>query len=800
MVAFVFAALALGLVVLVGPLLRAGRGRAPADVPGAVSTQDAPITRGEAPADAAPAPAAEVGLEARMETQAGGAAPGPRLRLRVVDAYDGAPLAGARATLHDRAEPSTRWTDAEGRCELPVLDPPANALLVVEHAGHLALRAKVPWEGSEKIELERAATLRARVVEAQSGEPVPAAWLEAEPVDCEGCPAARVVADADGRLELPGLALGRVLDLRLGAEGFATLALEIVLPPASPAGVEHELRLPRGVRVHGRVRDLVSGEPLAGARVGELVSDAAGRFDGWLAPLPGGSELAFDVQAEGFVLLAIRGPVGDFGRELDLSLPRVAWIAGDVRDELGQPVPGASVTFWSGKEDAGAPGRSLLPELPSGWRRDLTTPSTVTDASGRFRLAVLPWAPTGNLSADAREHERCSHAWGSTEAPGGVQEVSLRLPRTLGPPRIFGQVLLNGHPTGMDARVRWRGPTRSGDALATPEDGFELVVEPGLLELEAEFTAFPGRVSLPLGVTLGPNASRVVYPDVRLEELVISGTVRDPSGAGFAGVSLWASSPWPGSARREGSTFDATTRSGEDGSYRLRVPVLGVPFQVQASAGGAEGVRAGVEAGASGVDFVLARGQSLLLLVRDGRTGEVLTPAEFTLFLDGGEAGFQPLDTLSERPDPGGYHEYALAEEHVDLLVLPQEHLRALAPGIRTGVARVGEEPLRLELVLQPGVALELELAGEPLSDEHELYLVEEALHGALFPSHYEEPLELYQKRRRVNFDAHGRARLEGLAPGPLRFRLFPDDRLVTPALFRLDPGLPPLEVKLEPR
>jgi len=352
----------------------------------------------------------------------------------------------------------------------------------------------------------------------------------------------------------------------------------------------------------------------------------------------------------------------------------------------------------------------------------------------------------------------------------------------------------------MDARVRWRGPSRSGDALATPEDGLELVVEPGLVALEAEFTAFPGRVSLPLSVTLGPSAARVVYPDVRLEELEISGTVRDPSGAAFADVSLWASAPWPGSVPREGSTFDATTRSGEDGRYRLRVPALGVPFQVQAFAGGAWSVRAGVEAGASDVDFVLARGEGLFLRVRDGRTGEVLTPSEFTLFLDGGEAGFQPLDTLFERPDPGGCHEYALAEERVDLLVLPEERLRALAPGIRTGVARAGEEALRLDLVLQPGVTLELEFAGEPLPDAHELYLVEEALHAALYPSRHEEPLELYQKRRRVNFDEHGRARLEGLAPGPLRFRLFPDDRLVTPALFRLDPGQPPLEVKLEPR
>jgi hypothetical protein len=46
-----------------------------------------------------------------------------------------------------------------------------------------------------------------------------------------------------------------------------------------------------------------------------------------------------------------------------------------------------------------------------------------------------------------------------------------------------------------------------------------------------------------------------------------------------------------------------------------------------------------------------------------------------------------------------------------------------------------------------------------------------------------------------VTFDEHGHARIEAIAPGPVRFKLFPDDLIVTPASFHLDPGQPPVEV-----
>lgn len=808
MLALLGGSVVLLLVVVLVPVLRKDRGSSSRGEEHDSRTPRALETAATSLTEASNAPASK-DTDSQPIREAPEGESGPRLRLRVLDAFDFRPLEGVRAALLDHAEPTTRRTDAEGRCEFPVSDPPAENLLLLEKAGYLAFRGKGAWEGSESLTLERVATLRARIVAADTEESLAGAWVEFVPLDREDPSAVHLVADARGRVEVAPLAFGRSLTLTVGADGFATRELAFSLSPEDTEPIEHEIHLPRGVRVSGRVTDFTSGAPIAGARVGlhvgAFVTDAEGRFDVHVEPDAPGAELAFEVHAFDHVSLIVRGSIAELTSELELRLPGLAWIEGEVRDDAGQPVDGAQVIYQPGEPERDQQGNLLestpLYELPAILVPWLEREWTRTTEDGRYRLGVLPWALGGDMIVSAGRHELQQTPWSRTGAPGSTQRATFRLTRSITAPTILGQLLLNGVPAPLAGELRWRGPTRAGRLAYDPEQGFEVVVEPGRIEIEAEFAAFPGLVSLPLSVQLGPHSTRAVYPDVRVEEHLISGFVRDTSGAAFSGAEIWATCPWPEPAGSAGSSYSRFTRSAADGSYELRVIDCGSPFRVACFDGGVEDAREGIAAGASGVDFVLPRGRSLFVRVRDERTGAVLDPERgFTLFLSASGDTYTEGSMLSGGADPSGFHEYALAEERVDLLVLPQERLRALAPGIRTGVTRVGEEPLRLELVLQPGVALELELAGEPLSDEHELYLVEEALHGALFPSHYEEPLELYQERRRVNFDAHGRARLEGLAPGPLRFRLFPDDRLVTPALFRLDPGQPRLEVKLEPR
>jgi hypothetical protein len=735
---------------------------------------------------------------------------GPCLRLRVLDAYDFRPLEGARVALFDRAEPTTRRTDEQGRCELDVADPPAENLLLVESAGHLAFRRKAPWEGSETLTLERAATLRARIVAADTGAAVPRAWAEFTPVDCDDCPVQRVIADEQGRVEVAPLAFERVLELNIGAEGFATRRLAYSLAPEEAHEMhEHEIHLPRGVRMFGRITDFTSGQPLAGARVVPasvaLVTDANGRFDGHLQPLRGGAEFAFDIQADDHISLTVRGSVAELTSELELSLPGLAWIGGEVRDEFGEPVAGARVLYQPAEAERDKQGNLVestpLYELPAGWQPWIDHPSTTTAEDGSYRLAVLPWALRGSLSATAREHESQIVPWTRTGPPGSVQDATFRLARSTEPPTLHGQLLLNGEAVCLAGELRWRGPTRSGSVIHDPIGGFKAVVEPGTIEVDAEFVAFPGRVSLPMSVRLGPHSARVLNPDVRIEEHRISGSVRDTSGAAFPGAKVWASCPCPGATPPDDFCFSRFTRSAADGSYQLNVIDFGLPFRIQCFVSGAGEEREGVTAGASGVDFVLPRGRSLFVRVRDERTGEVLAPGrDFELLLRASSARYESAPRLSDEPDPSGFHEYVLPEDRVDLIVLPDATLGPeLAPEIRSGLSRSGDEPLRVELVLRRGITLELVNQGEPLPARAELYLVEDSLWDSVHRANFRDSSDAFQSRRRVTFDAHGRARL-GLAAGFLRFKLYPEDLVISPESFHLDPGQPPVEVRWSPR
>ena len=789
---------ALGL--LLWPILRTGeRARA---ARGTVSVTPADAELGGAlPIPAPDVPATPQALRAESSPAPEPGESGARLEVRVFDALFGSPLNGARVTLHDRADPVPRLTDAHGLCAVPQLDPERESLLTVEHADHVSFRWRGDWRGAATVRLDPAFRLEARVVAADTGEPVPGARVEFTRSTCNECEPEAVTSGADGGFAIDGLARECVQLLTLTADGFASLDRPFLVRHGAPQRV-HEIRLPRGARVFGEVVDALSLEGIPEARVGGLKCNADGRFDGFVQPLAGGQRVVLRVAAPGHVDLVVREASAVFSAEQRFALPRPAWIEGNVRARDGAPVAHATLQFspgWPAKDEQGERVESTpLYELPEAWFYELEPNHVEADAGGHFRLGVLPWALNGTLRVHADTCDSEERPWKLTGLPGETQRLDLTLTPSRDGPVLSGAVLLNGERWALEGSVTWRG-TAEGSVRLEQNGTFSSAVVPGEFAVVAELDALPGVRSAPVNVRLGPHSVLAVYPDVRVPELTITGRVSHPDGSPAVGIALDARTSVP--RRFQGALrLGSATRSDAEGRYVLRVIDFGLVYEVTCRVPGGDDLVATATPGAESIDFVVPRAAVLRVRVRDGRTGEVLArDVGYQLLVGGERRFFSRVVPLSDSADPGGYTEVPLLEERVDLLALPRlEVFPTLAPALELGVAPfASDEPI--ELVLQPGVTLELELAPDALRPDarHELYLVEESLWSSIWRSDWDNdgPMAEFAQRRRVVFDERGRASVEALAAGPVRFKIFPDDLLVTPASFRLDPGQPPVEV-----
>jgi protocatechuate 3,4-dioxygenase beta subunit len=728
---------------------------------------------------------------------------GARLEVRVYDALLGSPVSGARVTLHDLAEPIPRLTDAEGRCTLPQLDLEREALLTVEHAGYAPHRWTMEWRASATIRLHPVFRLEARVVAADSGAPVSGARVEFTRPFCSKCEPESVTTDADGRFSIDALGRERQLTLTLSAAGFAPVECPVFVRLGSPDCV-YEIRLPRGVHIHGLVVDMTTGSGISGARVGPIHSDDSGRFDGFVLPVSETQPVRIDVTAPGHVQLEVSLRAEELAGEQRFALPAPAWLEGEVRERTGDPVPYSTLQHFPGSPATDEEGERIesspLYELPEGWSYELDPDHVEADASGHFRLAVMPWALNGEVWVYSDEHDTAVLPWRTTAPPGESQRLDPVLtPGAVGA-TLDGGVLLNGEDWPLDGAVSWRGPV-TGSMRLDERAKFSCEVAPGDYEIIAELDLLPGVPSEPLKVRVHPYSRCLVHPEVRVPELTISGRVSYPDGTPAAGIEIEARAYAP---RRLGRPFALRkgTRTDARGNHAVRVIDFGQPYEITCRVPGGDDQVLTASPGAQGIDFIVPRAAVLRVRVRDGRSGEVLSGG-YQLLVGWERRSFERVVPLSDQPDPGGYTAIPLLEERVNLLALPlPEVFPTLAPVLALSVAPFASaEPI--ELVLVPGVTLELELAPDALRPDarHELYLVEESLWSSIWRSDWDDsPMAEFAQRRRVNFDERGHARIEALAPGPVRFRLFPDVLFVTPASFRLDPGQPPVEVHCSPR
>ncbi len=275
--------------------------------------------------------------------------------------HQGKPLAGARVDIATAAPRIGRGlfcpscyrdcnkvvrTDSAGQFLLEDLDPALKFRLLVSMPGKKAQLTKLsdPLDGELKVSLTDAPTdlpaehtVRGRVVNAE-GLPVEGALVEpvgaTKPDQRWGGVVKDVdptVTDAAGRFVMPLPESFLSVDLEVRADGYAGAFVESV----SPNVPEHELKVPRGTTVSGRL--LHDGTPLVGSRVsvvqvdrgsGRLfikavgaTSDAEGRFV--FNYLPANEQYAlFSVVGEGpqeFVVATTQFTVLGNDQERDLG-------------------------------------------------------------------------------------------------------------------------------------------------------------------------------------------------------------------------------------------------------------------------------------------------------------------------------------------------------------------------------------------------------------------------------------------------------------------------------------------------
>jgi hypothetical protein len=329
------------------------------------------------------------------------AAPAPARPLRgTVLAADGAKAAGARVWAARQSYGPLEFretrTDAQGQFSLDL--GPGKWFLGASR-GTQGAGGRMRFETVDVIAgqspepvtltLEERGTLRGRLLEAETGKPIPGGRLALDdgPV---------LVADADGRFELGGLARGshEVFVVAPGRQ-----RLRVLFDTTARADSELDIPVPRGGKIVGRVTDL-DGRPIPGAYVGRHTSGSFTSINALFEPCAPDGSFTYDdavppdqptrltASAPGYeddesnrLLVPADGPAprAEFrlrpkpteraGARAPDGEPRRV-VSGVIRGPDGQPREGV-VVRW-------------------GYQPYVSALQTRTDKDGRFRLALVP--------------------------------------------------------------------------------------------------------------------------------------------------------------------------------------------------------------------------------------------------------------------------------------------------------------------------------------------------------------------------------------------------------------------------
>ena len=392
----------------------------------------------------------------------------------------------------------------------------------------------------------------------------------------------REVTGKDGRASFPPLAVGSIFWGVEPPEGSAYLA-ESPRGAAIKAGetTEVEIRLSKGARVEGVLREEPGGAPIPGVKVDVanlragsrtvhyLTTDAEGHYSGPV--LPGTIRFSYSLHdmPAGYFLppgtqhwVDFEVKAGEARHEFDPPrLRKAAQVRGMVVDEGGRPVAGANVTgHWTSAE----------------FGRDPNSHFVRSDARGEFVLGSIAPGAEAKLGASTGPADESDPVVVASAGAGGSVTIRLRKKPTLA---LTGRVVeADGRPlAGARVSVEVRQPGQFGGrgSLFAFEGSPEIHTGP-----DGRF-ATPGQVPVGFQYRVAveapghePADSRWVappvlaIPDVPLRRAVgvreVAGRVVDSAGQPVAGVEVFQSGDGP---RR--------TRGLTDAEGQFRVP--GVP-------------------------------------------------------------------------------------------------------------------------------------------------------------------------------------------------------------------------------
>lgn len=787
----------LGLVVvlvvaaLVGSLLWRGEAETPPQLPDAAgaAAHDAPAEAMTA-RETVPVAEAESEIPEDEERVAVTVAPRASITLRV-EGIDESPVAGARVQALDDSLAGVLVTDSDGVCVLPI-EPGEGSMHLLIEAERFFHSAKHWTRLAElTITLDPVTRLHGVVLDKQTHAPIAGAEITFGH-RCEACDPEVCTTDASGSYEIAGYPVSKDYRLGVRGDGYPHQVFPVVLEEWAPS-VRHDMELERGVAVAGRVVDLTTKAPVPGVKVQRsghgvtlATTDAAGRFHGYtFTDRDGGVALGLSVERYCPVAFSVSAEELAATEPLEILLARGVSFAGTVRDSQGRPIDGALVWARASpiRRDSAEP--SLSDRLPAAYRVDWRSRDlrTKTSDDGGFELqGAAPWSLDWTVGATHSGYRNAKVGVAEVGEPGSRVDLAITLESLGATAVIRGRVTVNG--AAAVGWVRFTGTTRTGSCRTDQDGRYRLEeAEAGSLELRVtlenyDMSLFGSRAGQALDVEQG--AELELDFELTIETAPISGRVTFSDAAPAQEVRIIVGD-------RAGHRHRAKTDAG--GRYSVDVPAASGPFLVFASsAGGTEKVE-GVEAGASGIDFVLPRSGKLRLRLVDPETGD--PPQFFELFgrQSGGER-FARWGRGGAWDSDDGWHTFsALAGTH-ELLI----------DAARAGYCRVRRD----RVVIRPGAETEITLeipfgavarfslaeGQEPPPGGAMLLTAEEweeigsraEIRGLPFPG-------FLSPTRYLNFDRDGAAKIKGLTPGRYRFKVFGADIAIDPEYVDVGPG-----------
>jgi protocatechuate 3,4-dioxygenase beta subunit len=519
-------------------------------------------------------------------------------------------------------------------------------------------------------------------------------------------------------------------EITVYAEGYVRREVEVDAAPETMVVALTPARMIRGRVTDGEGKPLADAM-IADERGSRLSTDEEGRFEGRV--FDPGRELVLEFQEMGYLPESRKVEAGTGEVTLDVTLRRALEVKGRVVDAAGKPVPDCPITASlqsdskvGDMEFSDAAGEFTFRTLTPG-RWDFTAEHQEPRASGKLtdvdvaltraitiRLERLPSATlTGHVSGlEKWMTMRYVHvqplgnvsvmsAGGEIDAAGNFHVVDVP-PGTVGVSAGFmahgearsSKTVVVDLTAGDEARVDleilppvtvrgrvtrggkpWAGVVVSlasaGKAIAGPEGGYELEVEPGEYEVTFEENGKLAPYRNHISVS-GPMTADFAYDPGELTVTVVD---EQETPVAWAKVTATAA-----------GLPEATATTAADGTARIEIP-RGTTATVLAEQHGFGNASAEVRGGSSSVRLRLVRSEGVPVRLLDARSGRLLVGPVVARSLGGAVVASERRpggDGVPRLPlAPGSYLFSGSAEGYGSATVratVPSDEVRILLP------------------------------------------------------------------------------------------------------------------------